>query len=412
MVKYRWMAAALATVVTAAAGTAPAKQIDNPWVVTGYLGGEIRAFPDDPEWAGQDDDVFTASVFGQLEFGLKWDGDRQQVTITPFGRIDSQDDNRTHADLREASYTYRGDNFDVVFGVHQVFWGRTESRHLVNVINQVDFIEDFDSEEYLGQPMLNVNFFGDWGKLGLFVMTGFRERTLPDDNGRFRGPLPIDVDNAIYESDSEEWHVDFALRYEKSFGPVDLGLSYFNGTNREPGFVQVMTPGGPVLRPYYEQMQQAGVDAAWAIGDLVLKGEAIYRWDQGDEFLAGVVGGEYTFKEAFDNVDVGLLLEYNWDDRSAAAGGLTFNALFDNDVFGGVRFSFKDESDAQILVGALVDVDNGSSYIYLESSTRIADDWRVGVEARILTGEEATDPLSFVDQDSYVQVRAVKYFSL
>lgn len=411
MSNMKWMAVTMTALASAAAVAAPAKD-DPAFTLTGYIGGEIRAFPQSPEWAGQDDSKFHQSVYAQVELGLAWDGDRQSIVITPYGRIDTKDDNRTHADLRKASYTYRGDAFDVVVGLHQVFWGRTESRHLVNVINQVDFVENFDGEDYLGQPMLNLNLFGDWGKLSLFVMTGFRERTFPDADGRFRGPFPIDVDHALYESSSEEWQVDFAVRYENSFGPLDVGASYFYGTNREPGFVPVMTPDGTVLRPYYELMSQFGVDASYAIGDLVLKGEAIYRWGQGDPFFATVVGGEYTFKEAIDGADLGVLLEYNFDDRSTAAAGTAFNALFDNDVFGGLRLSFHDERATQVLVGALVDVDNGSSYLYVESSTRIADDWRVGVEARILTGEDDSDPLSLVDRDSYLQVRATKYFSL
>lgn len=410
MLKLGWMSAALATVASAAAIAAPN---EHTFTATGFISAEIRAFPQDPEWIGQDDSKFGLSTFAEVELALAWDGGKQKITVTPFGRLDSNDDERTHFDLREASYTYRGEGFDVVFGVHQVFWGRTESRHLVNVVNQVDFVENFDGDEYLGQPMLNVNMFGDWGKVGLFVMTGFRERTFPGADGRFRGPLPIDVDHAVYESSSEEWHVDFAARYEKSFGPLDFGASYFYGTNREPGFIQVVTPNGPVFRPFYEIMNQAGLDASYAIGNLVLKGEAIYRWGQGDPFFATTFGGEYTFKDAFENADIGVLLEYSFDDRDGVAnGGASFNALFDRDVFAGIRLSLKDESDTQVLAGALVDTDNGSSYLYIESSTRIADDWRVGVEARILTGEDNNDPLSLVDRDSYLQVRATKYFSL
>ena len=104
----------------------------------GYIGAEIRAFPQSPEWAGQDDAKFHPSVFAKAELGIAWDGDRQSINIAPYVRIDGKDDNRTHADLREASYMYRGDGWDAVVGWHQVFWGRAESRHLVNVINQVD----------------------------------------------------------------------------------------------------------------------------------------------------------------------------------------------------------------------------------------------------------------------------------
>lgn len=412
MLRYGWSSVALAAMASAAAAADPGTG-GPAFSGSGFIGGEVRAFPSDPEWPGQDDARFAPSVYGQLELAFNWDNDRQKIVITPFGRLDANDERRTHFDLREASYTYRGDGFDVVAGVHQVFWGRTESRHLVNIINQVDFVENFDGEEYLGQPMVNVNLYGDWGKLGLFVMTGFRERTFPDDDGRFRGPFPIDTGDAVYDAENEEWHVDFAVRYERTFGPVDFGVSYFYGNDREPGFIPVAVPGGTELWPFYDLINQAGADASYVIGDLILKAEAIYRWGQQDPFFATVFGGEYTFKNGFgEGVDVGVLLEYNHDDRSIAAAGSSFNALFDNDIFGGVRVSFRDETDTQLLFGALVDVENGSHYLYVESSTRLADDWRLGVEARILSGEDATDPLELVDRDSYLQVRAIKYFSL
>jgi len=405
----KWMPFAL---VALASGMVAAAAANETFTGTGFVGVEVRTFPDNPEWPGQDDATFHPSIFGRIELTAEWDG--QAIKITPYGRLDAIDGHRTHLDLREASYSYRGDGFDLVLGVHQVFWGRAESRHLVNVINQVDFIENFDGEEYLGQPMINGNFVGDWGKLGLFAMTGFRKRTFPDAGGRFRGPFPI-ANDAFYESDSGEWHVDFAARYENTFGPLDFGASYFYGTNREPTFVAIVGPGGTVLFPYYALMNQAGVDASYVIGDLILKGEAIYRWAQGAPFFATVVGGEYTFTNGIDEgIDLGLLLEYNFDDRSTlATAGTTFNALFDNDIFTGARISFRDENDTQILLGLLVDVENGSSYTYVESSTRLADNWRLGVEARLISGDAgAGDPLSVVDSDSYVQVRATKYFSL
>lgn len=403
MIKYGFLPLAVAACVSVAAAAAPA-EVDETFSASGLLGGEIRVFPDDPEWPGQDNTKFEPSFFGRIDLAYTWGGGRQKILFSPYGRFDAVDDRRTHFDAREASLNYLGDGFDVVFGMHQVFWGRAESHHLVNVINQVDLVENFDGEEYLGQPMVNVNFVGEWGKLGLFVMTGFRERTFPARDGRLRGPTPIDTSHALYQSDAEEWHIDFAARYENSVGPLDFGISYFYGNNREPRFV----PSGGFLRPFYELMNQVGIDGSYVMGNLVLKAEAIYRWSQSNPFFATVFGGEYTIKDAFEGeIDVGLLLEYNFDDRDATNPG----TVFDNDVFGGVRFTFHDESDTQILLGALVDVENGSSYLYVESSRRVGDDWRVGLEVRVFNGNDS-DPLTLVDQDSYLQLKATRYFSL
>jgi len=404
MVKYGFVPLLVAALVTVAAAQEPA-QVGPGFTATGLLGGEIRVFPDDPEFMGQRDETFHPTIYGELDLAWNWDGGQQKIVITPFGRYDVYDDRRTHFDLREASYTYRGDGWELVLGAHQVFWGKAESRHLVQVINQLDLVEDFDGEDYLGQPMLNINLFGDdWGKLSLFVMTGFRERTFPASDARLRGLLPVDVHNEIYQRDGEEWAPDFAVRYENAVGPVDFGFSYFYGTNREPFFM----PAGPVVRPFYELMNQVGADGSYVIGDLVLKAEAIYRWGHSDPFFATVFGGEYTIKEAFDEgIDVGLLLEYSFDDRNATNPP----TALDNDLFAGVRVTFKDESDTQILLGGVVDTENGSTYVYVESSRRFGDHWRAGIEARMFNGDDG-DPLDFVDHDSYVQLSATRYFNL
>jgi hypothetical protein len=163
-------------------------------------------------------------------------------------------------------------------------------------------------------------------------------------------------------------------------------------------------------------MDQIGVDGAYAIDDLILKLEAIYRFNaehpfivgERDEFFATTFGGEYTWKDPFDGgYDLGLLVEYNWDDRDFGHR----ITIFDNDVFAGLRFTWNDETDTHALIGVQVDTRNSSSYVYLEASRRLGDDWRLGLEARIFTGNDL-DPLQAIDQDSYVQAKLTKYFSL
>ena len=141
----------------------------------------------------------------------------------------------------------------MVIGASQVFWGVTESRHLVDIVNQLDFVEDigFDQER-LGQPMVNLNLFGDWGELSLFYLPYFRERTFPSNNARLRGPLTIDTGATTFESNLKQWRPDFAAHYSNSWGRTDLGLSFFHGTSREPeneGQIDADRPvGGADLR--------------------------------------------------------------------------------------------------------------------------------------------------------------------
>ena len=53
-----------------------------------------------------------------------------------------------------------------------MFWGVTESQHLVDVVNQTDLVENPDGEEKLGQLMVNLTVARSWGTLNLFVAPG------------------------------------------------------------------------------------------------------------------------------------------------------------------------------------------------------------------------------------------------
>lgn len=79
------------------------------------------------------------------------------------------------------------------------FWGVAEARHLVDIINQTDEVENFDREDKLGQPMINLALINNWGTLDFFLLTGFRDRTFPGREGRLRTFPEIDVGEERYE---------------------------------------------------------------------------------------------------------------------------------------------------------------------------------------------------------------------
>src|SRR5690606_9058446 len=148
-------------------------------------------------------------------------------------------------------------DWDVVAGIERVFWGVAESRHLIDVINQVDLVENLDEEDRLGQPMVNVNYYTRFGAFGAFVLPGFRERTFPDRDARLSRPGPVIADDARYESGAEQYHVDFAARWWHTIGGLDIGLAHFHGTGREPRLIPEMRPVGPILVPFYDQIDES-----------------------------------------------------------------------------------------------------------------------------------------------------------
>ena len=183
----------------------PARAVDNEISFSIYA--EARWFIEDSPQADQLDGVQLSS-FAELEMRRRSPDRHHQFQFAIFARADAEDDERTHIDLRQAYYRYVGADWEILAGVNRVFWGVTESRHLVNLINQIDAVEDVDEEDYLGQPMINLAFQRDWGRTDFYLMTGFRERTFSGRDGRLRPQLPVDNDRVLYEDDLEEWNPD------------------------------------------------------------------------------------------------------------------------------------------------------------------------------------------------------------
>jgi hypothetical protein len=353
----------------------------------------------------EQDYPFNVSLMAQPEIYWRDKDSRQRVSIVGFARADYRDSERTHYDLREAYWGYEADDWDLVIGAAKVFWGVAESRHLVDVINQTDLVEDIDQEDKLGQPMINVNVQRDSGRYELYILPWFRERTFQGPEGRFRTPLPVDADDPIYESSDGQSHVDFALRYSHYIGDLDVGAHLFSGTSREPRFT--LSTQGDSLRPVYEQMTQTGIDLQYTRDAWLWKLEAIGRDADSDSFLATVGGFEYTFYGVHESAaDIGMLLELLYDGRNADAPP----TIFDNDIFAGTRLALNDASDTSVLAGLVIDVDTHETFFNAEAERRYGDNMSAELLLRIFTSNEPGSALYALERDDYVQLRLSWYY--
>ena len=378
---------------------------DTNWDVAANLDLQTRYFTQDALWQGQDDSSGALSLAFSPEFRWRNSAGDQRASLIPYLRWDSVDDERSIIDLRELYWAFEGDDFELLVGANTVFWGVTESVHLVDIINQTDTVADIDGEDKLGQPMVNLELQRDWGLLSLYVLPYFRERTFAGVDGRLRPPIPVDGDDALYESSDKEDHVDFALRYSHYVGDVDIGVSVFNGTSREPRLVPAAA--GESLLPFYDQITQFGVDVQYTRDAWLWKLEAIGRETANDEFVAAVGGVEYTLYQVADsNADLGLLLEYQFDDRA----GNEPVTLADNDVFVAARFALNDVQDSSALVGFAYDVDTSATFINVEAERRIGENYVLELRARFFSGDGTEDALFAISSDDYMQLQLSRYF--
>ena len=372
--------------------------------VSGNAAIEQRYFINAPLDSRQHDANSSLSL--APEFYQEWDKGRQSLLFSPFLRLDQGDDQRSHGDIRELQWLILGDDWELRLGIGKLFWGVTESQHLVDIINQTDLVEDPDGEDKLGQPMVNLNLIRDWGTVELYLLPYFRERTFPGSEGRLRFGTYIATDQAIYESDREENNLDYAARWSHSIDIFDIGLSYFYGTSRDPLFQPAYINGQPALQPYYELIHQSGIDLQATLDAWLWKLEAIHRSSAQQNYNALTAGFEYTLYGIFDSaVDLGLIYEYLYDQRGDAA--LT---PFDNDSMIGARLAFNDVESSDLLIGVIFDHDGNGQALNLEGSRRFGDHWKLNLRGRGYSHIAPTELIYSLRRDSYLEAELVYYF--
>ncbi len=392
--------------------------------MSGRVEIEPRVFLHAPEHPPQTHHGLSFAVQPELYHAFD---DAQSLVFTPFLRVDSADDRRTHFDVRELMYQRVFDDFELRAGIGRVFWGVTESYHLVDVINQTDLVENVDLEDKLGQPLVNLSLARDWGVLDLFVLPGFRERTYPGREGRLRSEPFVDTSRATHESGAGRERVDFAVRWSHAFGDFDIGVAHFHGTSREPRLLPLSLcadgqpaprPGCPgagsspaspaevVLTPHYDVVQRTSLDLQATKEAMLWKAELLHQSGQGDAYLAWVAGFEYTwFGIRGSDSDLGLLVEHLFDGR----GGRAPHPL-ENDLFAGVRLGLNDEAGTELVAAVVADAEGDATALTLEASRRVRDDWRVELEARAWNGVERDDPMAPLRRDDYIQLALVRFF--
>lgn len=398
------MLSTLALVLAAAEG-AQAQSFET----SGTVSLQTRWYPETPAFADQESHasgiVAEPSFYAETESGTSF-------TVTPFVRYDSADSRRTHADVRSAymlTYGDWGENFwELRVGVDRVFWGVAELHNLVDIVNQFDLIEHPREESKLGQPMAHLTVGGDWGVAEILALPYHRQRTFAGPSGRLRTGRLI-LEEARYESSDEERHLDLAVRYSNSVGLLDIGVSAFSGTNREPFFIPALAPGmlpdaDTALIPYYEQIRQLGLDAQLTAGSWLCKLEAIHRRGARnligleEDYRAVIVGGERTIYSVFDSAtDLTFVAEWHDDSRGRWATN-----VWGDDLFIAAHLALNDVPGTEIAVGLLGDVSRDYRALSVELKRRLSDRWSMRLEAIANVKVDPEDITWDARRDSFV----------
>lgn len=367
------------------------------------------------------------SISFDAEVYTEWADGSQSLTFKPFYRFDEMDEERTHGDIRELIWHQVSDEYELKAGIGKVYWGVTESNHLVDIINQTDGVESIDGEDKLGQPMVQLLLEREWGNLDLFVLPYHRERTFAGSDARLS--VGLDYADALYESDDEESNVDVATRFYSYIEEFEYAVSVFHGNSREA--VVGVDGNTQKLLPYYPVISQLGLELQYLNEGWAWKFEGIHREGVpensivipalgtvgaallgpnlvlGDEesYFATTAGFEYTIVGIFESrVDLGWVVEHMYDSRQEKA---SFGA-FEHDVLLATRWAANDDADSTLLVGAVVDYEYEDYSLSLEGTTRLMNGLSLEVEARVFAPADDAPLYEFRDED-FIKFRLSYY---
>lgn len=269
-------------------------------------------------------------------------------------------------DIREISLATQWNNTHIKAGIDTIFWGVTEARHLVDIMNQSDYRFDPDGQVKLGQVMLQTTREIDNLTLSAYVSPCYRERAYPSPQQyHFHGNTDEPISSVFVRHHCGST-TDRAIRGSLQQGPLDLGMTYFYGHSREPVRTNTQTDNYPLIH-------HMGIDGQWTSGAWLWKLEAITQRNHTSKRHASVAGFEYTAPQLISIYDLGFLYEHLQDTQCTpfACGDML-----------GVRVVFNNESGGELLLTRIHDTRQQENAWRLETRFRLDNNMHLGVELR------------------------------
>lgn len=382
-------------------GWAQAQDALPAWKMSGYAGVMGRVYADT---SGQERE--SARLALRLEPEWSWSDSQTRWVVSPRLFVDGRDSGRDRSDFVELHGALRWDGNQVKVGISRVFWGVTESRHLVDIINPPDLALHYSGDEQrLPTAMVQFSRTMDFGQLEFFALPWERDPRYPGKLGRPNTELPIT---------SDVLHPDglppaFAGRVGWSQDKFDAHLYYFRGLDRESVLAPRLQPAAPptTLEASRKLIRQWGFDLQMPLDNWLLKSEVIYRSGYSRGFFAAVLGAEYAMNSFMGSVaDVALMAEYQADPRPGSAPLAPMNHA----VFGGIRVALNDPASTEFKLGLLKDAAT-PAYIWRgDFSRRLQERWTLGGSLNLFRKVAEQPALRAYASDSYLELLLKYHF--
>lgn len=334
-----------------------------------------------------------ADLVGRFRLRRDWDNRHQSFTVEPFVRLDLLADGRSEIDLRDLYWLGAWGSWEITAGIRQLFWGVTESRHLVDQINQRSPVASPQGYEKLGQPVVSVAFLADWGNLELLFLPVHRTPRFVGRSSHLWSDLRVVHERSVYEA-SNKLRPGAYGRWSHTLNDLDLGLTLFHGTARDARFESV---GDSVWIPHYDIVERAALDLQWTVRQWLVKIEAMVQRAEADRYNAVVGGVEFAPADF-----AALMVEYSYDSRGSRA-----TMSFENDLFVGGQLIAQ---DGLLRAGVFVDSRTGTVIATATLAYRLGATTSLGVEARGFRGERSSQPGQAWRLDPYLSAGVTRFF--
>lgn len=334
------------------------------------------------------------SVLLTTEYFEEWNDGADSLVFVPRVRLDQHDPERNSFDIRELVWVHVEDTWEIRTGVQEIAWGVSFMGGLVDVVNQTSMTDDLFGSK-LGQPMVNLSLVQDWGILGLYVLAGFRQATLPGPDSRPGLPFEIATDETeIPLSHREVYGLDYALRWQHAWESFEWALSYFYGTSRDADIDFNYDIAHPGIVSTYSQVQQLGIELIyiWNGYNFKLESKTLDGASERDKplgmYTAALIGFEYTWDSVFGS-DYSVMwdVSYNHDDRKNS-----LVAIMEKDITALAVLNFNDEFDTRIALGTIWDVKDDEGILFSNAARRLSEYWKIDLMAIYFLAEQKATP--------------------
>lgn len=382
----------LAAALLAGLGMAPAAA--DPWRLGARLGLELVA----P--LHQTDKV---DSIARLGFGLTGNGAVAPEVELSFD-LEAWYDGQIHDfdfNPGEAKLVWSPAPFEVALGYDIENWSVTEASELNNIVNQTDLNRDLSGNTRLGQPMLRLSYFGNAGRLSGYFFPHRPERP-------FAPVFGFDRAAAVYDTKRGAYEPGYALRYQHSFGTVDLDLFTYYGVDNTPFFRLV----GGQAQLLYPKVRLSGISTQAVLGPTFLRLELQHVVGRPDRdglrrsSLSHSIELEHELYGVFGTgADLALLAAH-----SGSSLGRKSTELFQNDISLGAKLTLNDVGSTEATLLATHDLDHGSTFLSLAIKRRIGDTLKLELEAVDFLNVDANDPVAPLRDAGQVRLLLTRYF--